>query len=98
MRTVEGWRKARPILEGWRKKLTSLQVRLKRPRVIDIVPVDFITGEAMVREGQAKKKFKAELIYFTKDDATARRSSGALLVIDTYELDSLSDGKTRVLP
>jgi hypothetical protein len=98
MRTVEGWKKAQPALERWRRKLVRLDVTLKRARVIDVVPVDFITGEPIVREGQAKKKFKAELIYFTRDDITLRRPSGALLVVDTYELEALSDGKTRVVP
>jgi len=98
MRTIHGWKKARPALEAWRKKLASVQVVLKQPRAIDIVPVDFISGEPVVREGQAKKKFRGQLIYFTADDATLRRPSGALLVVDTYELESLSDGKTRVLP
>jgi len=98
MRTVHGWKKARPVLEGWRKKLLSLQVVLKQPRVIEIVPVDFSSGEPAGREGQQKKKFRAQLVYVTGDDATLRRPAGALLVIDTYELESLSDGTTRVLP
>ena len=98
MRTVHGWKKARPVLEAWRKKLASLQVALQQPRAIDIVPVDFISGEPVARQGPPKKKFRAQLIYLTGDDATMRRPSGALLVIDTYELESLSDGKTRILP
>jgi len=35
------------------------------------------------------------LIYFTEDDVTIRRSSGAILVIDSYEIATISDGKTR---
>jgi hypothetical protein len=34
-------------------------------------------------------------IYFTNADLTIRRPSGAILVIDRYEVGSISDGKTR---
>jgi hypothetical protein len=34
-------------------------------------------------------------IYFTNADLTMRRPSGAILVIDRYEVGSISDGKTR---
>lgn len=98
MRTVTGWKKARGVLEAWRKKLASLQVTLKRPRAIDIVPVDFITGEPVAHAGQPRRTFRAQLVYFTPDDATLRRPKGALLVVDTYELESLSDGRTTVQP
>jgi len=35
------------------------------------------------------------LIFFTKDDVTVRRPPGAILVIDSYEIAAISDGKTR---
>jgi len=34
------------------KKLTNLEVELKRPRVIDVVPVEFLRDESPEREGQ----------------------------------------------
>lgn len=98
MRTIRGWKKARGKLETWRRTLARVQVTLKRPRVIDAVAVDFITGEPVERLGEPKKKFTAQLVYFTGVDATFRRPRGALLVVDTYELEALSDGKTRFLP
>lgn len=98
MRTVKGWPKARRVLEGWRKQLADLQVALKQPRAVEITPVNFATGEPVGPKETPKKKFKAKLIFFTEDDVTLRRPSGAVLVIDTYELASLSDGKTRLVP
>lgn len=98
MRTIRGWTKAQRNLESWRKRLTTVEVLLKRPRPIDATPVDFASGEPVEPAGTPKRKFRAKLIFFTRDDVTLRRPSGALLVVDTYELDSLSDGKTRVVP
>lgn len=98
MRTVKGWKPARRVLDGWRKQLSDLQVALKRPRAVEITPVDFATGEPVAEKETPKKKFKAKLIFFTPDDVTLRRPSGAVLVVDSYELASLSDGKTRVVP
>lgn len=98
MRTVNGWKKARPSLEAWRKKLADVQVSLKSPRAVDITPIDFAAGEPVDAKRGPQKKFKAKVIFFTKDDATLRRPSGAVLVLDTYELEWLSDGKTRVVP
>lgn len=97
MRVVKGWTKARPVLENWRRELAELQVALKRPRVIEMIPVDFTTGEPVIRRGAPRKSFKAKLIFFTEDDLILRRASGALLVIDTYELASLSDRRTRIV-
>jgi hypothetical protein len=98
VRTVQGWRKAAATLERWRRNLTRVEVRLKRPRVIDIVPVDYLSGEPSSREGIPQQRFQGKLVFFTKDDATLRRPAGALLIIDTYEVESLTDGKTRVVP
>lgn len=98
MRKVKGWKKARPLLEGWRRTLTDVQVRLKRPRVVEMIPVDFTTGEPVMRKGAPRKSFTAKLIHFTDDDLTLRRASGALVVIDTYELQSITDRKLQVEP
>ena len=42
--------------------------------------------------------FRGQLIYFTNADLTLRRPSGAILVIDRYEVEAISDGKTRLEP
>lgn len=97
MRIVTGWKKARPVLEAWRKKLTTVQVSLKTPRAVDITPIDFAAGEPVAPADPPKEQFRAVLIYFTRDDVTLRRPSGALLVLDTYELEWVADGKTRVV-
>ncbi len=85
-------------METWRRECGNVQVELKRPRAIDIVPIDFIRGEPVEREGPAKQKFSGRLIYFTRADVTFRRPSGAILVIDNYEIAALSDGKSRFEP
>ena len=81
-RRVRSWEQAQPVLEGWRKKLTNLEVELKRPRVIDVVPVEFLRDESPEREGQPTQ--------------TIRRPSGAILIIDNYEIAAISDSKTRL--
>ncbi len=92
---TRSWKEAQRSLEGWRKRLTTLQVELKRPRVIDAVPVDFLRDEVRERAGQPTQKFRGQLVFFTKDDVTIRRPSGAILVIDSYEIAAISDGKSR---
>jgi len=98
MRTINGWRKAKAQLERWRKSLARLRVTLNRARPVDATAVDLASGEPISPGGQPQTRFSAQLIYFTSADLTLRRPSGAVLAIDTYELDSLTDGKTRVLP
>ena len=95
---VHGWKQAKPLFERWRRILANVQVELKRPRVIDVVPIDFVGGEPVQREGKATHKFGGQLIYFTSDDLTIRRPSGAILVIDNYEIVTVSDGKKRFEP
>ena len=73
-------------------------MELKQPRVIDVVPVDFASGEFIGRKGKPTQRFRGQLIYFTNADVTIRRASGATLVIDNYEIMSLSDGKLRFEP
>jgi hypothetical protein len=97
-KTIHGWREVAAVLERWRKDLTSLAVELKQPRVIDVVPIDFLSGEPIERQGKPTKKFRGQLIHFTKADVTIRRPSGAILVIDRYEVIAISDGKTRFEP
>jgi hypothetical protein len=97
-KTVRGWREARSLLERWRKDLKTLTVELKQPRVIDLVPIDFVSGEPAEREGKPTKRLRGQLIYFTNADLTIRRPSGAILVIDRYEVSSISDGKTPFEP
>jgi len=94
-RVIRSRESAQALFEGWRKKLTNLQVELKRPRVIDAVPVDFLRDEVPERQGQPTQKFSGQLIFFTKDDVTIRPPSGAILVIDNYEIAAISDGKAR---
>ena len=61
-------------------------------------PIDFLRAEPVKDEGPAKRKFRGRLIYYTSADVTIRRPSGAILVIDNYELAALSDNKSRLEP
>jgi hypothetical protein len=97
-KTVRGWREAAGLLNRWRKDLKTLTVELKQSRVIDLVPIDFASGEQVEREGKPTKKLRGQLIYMTNADLTLRRPSGAILVIDCYEVVAISDGKTRFEP
>jgi len=97
-RTIRSWKQANPLLERWRKNLTTVAVELKQPRVIDVVPIDFLRGEPVVRAGQPKQTFQGKLIYFTNADVTLRRPSGAILVVDNYEIVAISNKKTRFEP
>src|SRR2546425_12913994 len=97
-KTVRGWREAGALLERWRKELKTLTVEFKQSRVIDLVPIDFVSGEPVEREGKPTKSLRGQLIYSTNADLTIRRPSGAILVIDRYEVVAVSDGKTRFAP
>ena len=97
-KTIRSWREARKLLERWRKDLNTLTVKLKQVRVIDLVPIDFVSGEPVEREGKPTKRLRGQLIYVTNADVTIRRPSGAILVIDRYEVVAISDGKTRFEP
>ena len=97
-KTIRGWREAGALLERWRKDLKTLTVELKQPRVIELVPIDFVSGEPVEREGKPTKRLRGQLIYITNADLTIRRPSGAILVIDRYEVVAISDGKTRFEP
>ncbi len=97
-KTIHSWKSAKPFLEHWRKDLKTLTVELKQPRVIDTVPIDFVSGEPVEREGKPRTTFRGQLIYLTNADLTLRRPSGAILVVDRYEVIAVSDGKTRFEP
>jgi hypothetical protein len=97
-KTVRSWKQAKALLEQWRRDLASVNVELKRPRVIDVVPIDFVSGEPVEREGTLTDRFRGQVVYFTNADVTVRRSSGAILVIDNYEIAAMSDGKKRFEP
>ena len=66
--------------------------------MIDAVPMNFVSGEPVEREGKSTTTFRGRLIYFTNADLTIRRPSGAILVIDRYEIITISDGKKRLEP
>ena len=97
-RVIHSRKQARVLFERWRKKLIQVQVELQRPRVIDATPIDFVSGEPVEQAGTPKRRFRGQLIYFTSADVTIRRPSGAILVIDNYEIVAVSDGKTRFEP
>ncbi len=97
-KTIQSWKGATPRLERWRKDLKTLTVELKQPRVIDVVPTDFVSGEPVEREGTPTNKFRGQLLYLTNADLTIRRPSGAIMVIDRYEVVAISDEKTRFEP
>ena len=50
------------------------------------------------REGTPTNKIRGQLLYLTNADLTIRRPSGAILVIDRYEVVAISDEKTRFEP
>jgi hypothetical protein len=102
---IRSWKEIRPLLERWRRAATTLHIKLRRPRAIDIAPIDFVRGEVMsaakpenAAPGKLSEKFTGRLIFATHDDLTIRRPSGAILVIDNYEIASLSDGHTHFEP
>ena len=97
-KTIRGWKQAKLLLERWRRELVSINVELKRPRVINVVPIDFVSGEPVEREGNPTNRFRGQVVYFTNVDVTVRRPSGAILVIDSYEIAAMSDGKNRFEP
>jgi hypothetical protein len=71
--TIQSWKGATPRLERWRKDLKTLTVELKQPRVIDVAPIDFVSGEPVEREGPPTNKFRGQLLYLTNADLTIRR-------------------------
>ena len=98
LKKIHSWKEAPLLLERWRKGLTTVRVELKRPRVIDVVPIDLVDGEPVKQDLKSRQKFRGQLIYFTSADVTIRHPSTAILVIDDYEIAVISDGKTRFEP
>jgi len=97
-KTIRSWKQGKALLQRWRRELANIKVELKQPRVIDVVPIDFVSGEPVEREGTPTNRFRGQVIYFTNADVTVRRPSGAILVIDNYEIIAMSDGKERFEP
>ena len=98
-KTIRAWKQARPLFEKWRRACASVRVELTRPRVIDLAPIDLLRGEPA--EGTARqgtRVFRGQLIYHTAADVTIRRPSGAILIIDNYEIAALSDSRSRFEP
>ena len=98
IKTIQGWKQARVLLERWRKSLQTVQVELNQPRAIDPVTIDLTRGEPAGRKGKPQQRFQGQLIYFTSADVTIRRPSGAILVIDNYEIVAISGAKMRFEP
>jgi hypothetical protein len=98
-KTIRSWKQARPLFEKWRKACASVKIELRRPRVIDLAPIDFLRGEpAAGTATQGTRIFRGRLIYHTPADVTIRRPSGAILIIDNHELAALSDSRARFEP
>jgi len=97
-KVIRSWKKAKAQLERWRREGTSVRVELKRPRVIDMVPIDFLRGEPVQSTGEGTRRFRGRLIHATGADITIRRPWGGILVIDRGEITALSDGKRRIEP
>lgn len=74
------------------ENLKTLTVELKQPRVIDAVPIDFVSGEPVEREGKPTTTFRGQLIYLTNADLTIRRPSGAILAFSVPGLWALAFG------
>jgi hypothetical protein len=95
-KTIRIWKQAKVLLEQWRRDLTNVSLELKRPRVIGVVPIEFVSGEPVEREGTPTNRFRGQAVYFTNADVTVRLPSGAVLVIDNYEIIAMSDGKKQL--
>ncbi len=98
VKTIRTWKEGRVLLERWRRNLATIEVELKQPRLIDVLPIQFVGGEPVQPEGTPTRRFRGQLIYFTSADVTVRRRSGAIVVIDSYEIVAISDGKVRFEP
>jgi hypothetical protein len=97
-KVIRSWKKAKAQLERWRREGTSVRVELKRPRVIDDVPIDFLRGEPVQAAREGTRRFRGRLIHATRANITIRRPSGGVLVIDRGEITALSDGKRLIKP
>ena len=57
-RTICSWKQAKPLLERWRRELANIKVELKRARVIDVVPIDFVSVENLSNEKEPHKSIR----------------------------------------
>ena len=95
MRVIRSWKQARAVFERWRVNLMNVQVELKLPGLSVSRPLTLLEESRWRKKGSPMDRFDGQLIYFTEDDVTVRRPSGAILAIDNYEIVALTDGKTR---
>ncbi len=98
VKKIRTWKEGRVLLERWRRNLATIEVELKQPRLIDGVPIQFVGGEPVQPERNPSRSFRGQLIYFSSADVSVRRRSGAIVVIDSYEIVAISDGKIRFEP
>src|SRR6266851_1495216 len=52
VRTSRTWKEGRVLLERWRRNLATIEVELKQPRLIDVLPIQFVGGEPVQPEGK----------------------------------------------
>jgi len=93
---IHSWKSAKLLLEQWREDLRTLTVELKQSRVIDTVPIDFVSGEPVEREGKPTTTFRGQLIYFTNADLTdeSLRASMRSLLLPTFNRAFLHGSQT----
>jgi hypothetical protein len=58
--------------------------------------MEFVSGKPLQPEAEPRRQFRGQVIYMTRADVTVRRRSGAIVVIDQYEIVAISDSKTRL--
>ena len=80
----------RKTIHSWKNAEPLLQRWRRDLKTLAVEPVE--------REGKPTTTFRGQLLYITNADLTLRRPSGAILVIDRYEVIAVSDGKTRFEP
>ncbi len=94
-KTVGSWKQAQPLLEQWRRDLVEVDVMLKQPWAIGPVSTDSASGEPIDGNGKTENRFRGQIIHFTDADVTVRRPSAEILVLGSYEIAAMSDGKNR---
>ena len=98
VKTIRTSKEGRVLLERWRRNLATIEVELKQPRLIDALPIQFVGGEPVQPERKPIRRFRGQLIYLSSAGVTVRRRSGAVVVIDSYEIVAISDDKVRFEP
>jgi len=92
--TVDQWKLGRLLLDRWRRDLTDIDIELKRPKVVDLLP-DSASGEPINGDG-ATQQLSGQIIYFTDEAITVRRACGAIVVLENHEIRELSDGQDHI--